>query len=347
MSNKRFFSEKSFWNQAIDSNARKHKNSDKWIAMLDDFQNGKGMHINLHEWTIPVYFVDESVPKVPVGKRFPDWESSTEYFSKNSKAFFHTSHPMGHGPGFAEVPIPEYAIPDPAADSHLAIIDKDSGQVWDMWACRKRSDGNWESCTGMTYSLDDEGVFDPKLFDIHNGESIHLYGPSRASGVPIIAGLIMKEEVNAGHINHKLAFATGAAGLLEHIFPATWTDGGVPGGVPEGALLQLDPQLDLSSFNLNKNAKVVLRAMQEYGAVLTDIAGSVTLYGEGLWSRKKQDGSDETWQGLLEESDLQGIPWKHYRIVETFESIEKGMVPLAHHGAQRQYHKATGVPVFK
>jgi len=85
----------------------------------------------------------------------------------------------------------------------------------DMWGAAKRPDGSWASNTGMVYRLDGSGVFDRGLFLIHNGESIHMYGPGRAAGVPIIAGLIMRDEIAAGRIEHKLAYCANMFSALQ------------------------------------------------------------------------------------------------------------------------------------
>ncbi|MFD2384768.1 hypothetical protein ACFSWD_27255 [Paenibacillus xanthanilyticus] len=222
----------------------------------------------------------------------------------------------------------------------MALIDYEQGLAWDMWAAEKRPDGSWWSCTGMKYDLYGSGVFDPSDFPIHNGESIHLYGPSRASGVPIIAGLIMHDEIRDGRIEHKLACACEKVGLLEHSFPpAIWTDGAYPNGIPEGAVIQLDPELDLEAFGLSREEKIIATALQEYGAVMTDYAGGVTLYGEGLWSNP-----DKSWNGMLDEDGLRKIPFDRYRFIESGATVEKGMVPMPHRHLFREYHKKTGLP---
>ncbi|VGO17212.1 hypothetical protein PDESU_05808 [Pontiella desulfatans] len=339
--NKRFFSDDSFWNQKVGGEAKIHPRSGEWIALLEKVDGNSGFYLNLNEWTVPVYEATADTPVCSIEKRLPHFESGYEYFFLNSKPYISDGHPVGHGEGFGEaVPIPPEAEPDCSNDAHIAVIDRERGMAWDMWAAQKKDDGTWWSCTGMKYDLYGSGVFNPTQFKIHNGESIHLYGPSRASGVPIIAGLIMHHEILAGRIEHKLAFASDCAGLLEHVFPpAVWTDGGTPGGIPEGAVLQLDPSLDLDSLGLGESEKVVARAMQEYGLVLVDVADGASLYGEGLWGHEGL-----SWDGLLSQEGLRGIPYSSFRVIEHGMSVEKGMVPMAHHNINRNYHFYTGVP---
>jgi hypothetical protein len=194
--------------------------------------------------------------------------------------------------------------------------------AWDMWAARKLPDGSWESNTGMKYRLDGPGVFDPSEFSAKDGESIHFHGPGRAAGVPIIAGLILYDEVKTGEIAHKIACATRFNAYKEFTFPATWTDGHYPGGIPEGAVLQLDPALDLSQFDLLPGERVVARALQKYGMVNVDNAGGSPLYGENL----NHDPMGRSWNGLLREWDggIVSIPLKHYRVLRIGNVIRKG-----------------------
>jgi len=219
------------------------------------------------------------------------------------------------------VPIPEKATPDPEQDSHFAVVDWQNMEAWDMWGLRKRLDGSWESNTGMKYRLDGDGVFKTKDFDVQDGESIHFHGPSRAAGVPAIAGLIMYDEVKAGEIRHKLACATRFNAYKEFTFPAAWTDGSYDGGIPEGAVIQLKPDLDLSQFDLLPGEIVVARALQQYGMVIVDNAGGSTMYAEGLWGH-----ADKSWDGVLRDWDggLNTIPLDHYRVLKIGEITHRG-----------------------
>lgn len=321
---KRFFNDSSFWNQpigpspAIDPASR---------AMLDFLakHDDRGFWINLHRWTIPIYEVDASTPRRKVHRRF---HAESRGSFQRSTPYLHAGHPMGHGREFAAdaqsglIPIPDHALSDPENDSHMALVDWQAGWIWDMWAARKRADGDWECNSGMKYRADGGGVFDRAEFTAHNGESIHPYGPSRAAGVPALAGTLMHDDVSAGRIPHKLAFATQSAALQRFVHPpACWTDGGWNQGLPEGAVVQLDPALDLESFQLSPAAKVVARALQDYGAVCVDVCGGHALYGQGLYA----DPRKRTWAGLLAENALVGIKFDHFRVLKMDGIVPQGM----------------------
>ncbi len=306
---RRFFNEQSFWNQPIGPRPAIDPRSDELIALMDARQGA--VHVNSEVFTIPVYSADASTPRRTVHQR-PARDGLTGGLLQRERRY--RQHPeFGR-----DVPIPDGAIPDPDNDAHLAIVDWERGLAWDMWRARVREDGQYESSTGMVYSIDSDGVWRTEDFPIANGESMHFHGPSRAAGVPAIAGLAMHHEIVAGRIEHKLAFATNNI-RQEFVHPATWTDGAQDDGPREGCVIQLDPDLDLDDFDLSPGGRVIARAMQEYGAVDVDGARGNVVYAEGLYGQPGR-----SWDGLLTPHDLRCIPLKHYRILEMTGVVEKG-----------------------
>ena len=304
-----FFAPDSYWNTPIGDNVEIDPRSEYWIGLLKEDASEHNFGINLRQYTIPVYEVDSTVPlqKVHHIKRRSNWELS------HSKMF----DSIG-------VPIPDNLEPSPGTDKHTAIIDRQRKMVWDMFLVRKRDDGEWESATGMVYALDGPGVFELDQFEVKDNESIHGYGQGRAAGVPIIAGLIMYDEVICGEINHKIAAGCRFVGYKEFVYPpATWTDGNFPGGLPEGAIIQLDPELDLSQFDLLPGELAIAKALQEYGAVLVDFTRGNCLYGEGLWPHP-----DKSWDGVVrgwnQPGSIRSIPLDHYRVLKVENPVYKG-----------------------
>ncbi len=313
---KRFFSDSSFWNQPIGENPEIDPGSDYFISLLAKDPRHQSFGININRYTIPVFEVDSTSHPVVFKKH---------YLSDSEKAIWKTDRQyLGHGKAFDSlpVPLPAGAMPDSADDMHLAIIDWKTMTAWDMWGVRKLADGSWESNTGMRYKLDGPGVFDLSGTDIRNGESVHFHGPGRASGVPIIAGLIMYDEVKAGEIHHKIAAASRFNAFQEFVFPATWTDGTLINGIPEGAVIQLDPALDLGTFDLMPGELAVAKALQVYGMVLVDWAGGNVIYAENL----NNDKYGRSWDSILRDWDggIITIPVKHYRVLKLQNIIKKG-----------------------
>jgi hypothetical protein len=299
---KRFFAKTSFWNQPIDDSAEIDQKSDYYISLLKKDHSHKNFGINLNRYTIPIYEVDSTIQFIKVGN--------------------HPLHNLRHHPDFDSmgVPVPADLEPSPGSDQHVTIIDRGRKLAWDMFLVEKDSSGNWVSCTGVIVPLDGPGVLNKADFPVKDGESIHQYGPSRAAGVPSFAGTIMYDEVIAGEINHKLSCALRFVAYKEYVYPAIWTDGNFKGGVPEGSVIQLDPALDLSKFDLLPGELTVARALQKYGAVVVDFAAGNVLYGEGLWIYP-----NKSWNGILREWDggICSIPLDHYRVLKNY-NIQHG-----------------------
>jgi len=304
---KRFFSSDSFWNQPLAADPAVDPRSDAFLQMLAGDCGGP-FKLNTRTWTVPLFEVDERTPRRTVHQR------RYEATMRNVRSWGHRENFWGHGPGFGrDVPIPDHAAPDPEEDGHLALVDWTRGLVWDMWGCRRRSDGEWESNTGMLYSAYGSGVWKTADFPVKNGESIHFHGPGRASGVPVVAGLVRREEILSGEIHHKLAMATWHNAYRQYVFPAAWTDGFRDGGLPEGAVLQLNPALNPADYGLSAAAACIARAMQRYGMVNVDNAGANAVYVEQL------EVHGLSWDGILNDDDLKRIPLSQYRVLKLGE----------------------------
>ncbi|MDX2187866.1 MAG: hypothetical protein SFV32_13100 [Opitutaceae bacterium] len=308
---KRFFSDSSFWNQPIGPSPVIDGNSDRWIEILSSEPSGAYWGVNTEKYTIPVYEANASTPRHTIHRR----PVSTHFRNVHGhlNGWFDRHEHYGHGPGFGnEVPIPPGALMDPEEDAHIVIVDWEADRVWDMWGMAQLNE-KFYSFTGMTYSASGSGVFDPRDFTLRNGESIHFHGPGRAAGVPVVAGLVLYDEVEAGVIRHKLAGATRFNAYQESVFPAIWTDGILPGAIPEGAVIQLDPALDLSAFDLTREERIVAQAAQDYGIVIVDNGGANAIYAQGLYG-----SSPVNWRGKIRgwTGGINTIPMKHYRVLQ-------------------------------
>jgi hypothetical protein len=111
---------------------------------------------------------------------------------------------------------------------------------------------------------------------------------SAASGLPLVGGLITKEDVERGSIDHAVSIGldnSGADAILragQFAFPAQRTDGksSRPDSIPEGARLMLDPDLDLESLELSPLARLLAEAAQRYGLIVEDGSPSTLIYAE-------------------------------------------------------------------
>jgi hypothetical protein len=286
------FSNNSPWNTKISENPEIDPNSDKMIADLFKSVSKGKIYININNWSIPVFYVNEKKTK---------WvDIHYSYF-----------HKFCHPQLLKKAPIPKEAFPDPKEDAHLCIVNNSKTLAWDMWGVKK-IEGKWVIKSGRKWNLKGSGVLKP-------GE-----GACRASGFPLLAGLIRYDEIKDGKINHALVFAYDYPKRGVYVYPASISDGmGTrPGAIPEGARLQLNPSLDISRLNLKPAARIIAKALQEYGMFLGDGAGGIALYAENFVGRPKN-----LWKGILKETDLLGIPVEEFRVLKLPKLESKG-IPL-------------------
>ncbi len=281
----RAFSADSPWNQRIPANAPSDADSP---ALIADFASRGALHVNLKDWSIPVYFIDaDQTPRHDVGD----------------------SRPGIYGQGFEfprSIPIPDGAVASPPvgddSDNHLCVVDKAKHLEWGMWAARRDKTGRWFTGLGAVTDLAGTGVAPPwfaapRELDSHR---------ARASGFPLIAGLILVDEIKAGRIDHALVFAYDHCRTGLFIPPASTAqvaqlDAVESRGIPMGGRIQLDPGWDVEHSALSPAGKIIARALQEYGAYCGDYAGANVIYAEN------SPAAVQAWSGILQSQDLEPV----------------------------------------
>jgi hypothetical protein len=242
-----FYAPTSPWNTPVPANATADPNSTTMVQSLLSAGGQSGFSIAVRRWTRTLYFADETAPRRTVSLT-ASWAPATS---------------------MRGVPIPANAVPDPAGDGHMVIVDPSTGCEYDFWQAERDADGTWSaSWANATYST---------------GEGFYAHGLSTTgSGAAGLAGLILPEELAAGAIEHALFFSYAHTKAGGPVRPATEADGTstITGAIPEGARLQLDPSLDLSTLGLNSWQLVIARALQRYGMILGDTGTGVSLYAQ-------------------------------------------------------------------
>jgi hypothetical protein len=273
------FSDDSPWNIPIPPDPEIDPNSD---AMIAEFHKSwyPAFWTNIYTYTVPVWTANSSTPEYKV--------TCTHGYC---------------GPEFDNVPIPDEAVPDPGSDAHMLILDFERHKSWDMFRAEKSQDGSWKAEFGTTFDLNGDGV------------KPYGWGSARGSGFPLAAGLIYVDEVKAGHIRHALVMAYDwPRDCL--VYPASTNCGlsSDQNAIPIGGRLQLDPSLDLDTLGLSPGAKVVARAMQEYGLYVGDNGWGLSLFAESYYGKP-----EDPWAGLLSENDLVNIPIDRLRVLKLGE----------------------------
>jgi hypothetical protein len=140
---------------------------------------------------------------------------------------------------------------------------------------------------------------------------------TKASGFAGAAGLVWPAELKAGRIEHALFFAYPYTKGGGPVAPATSSDGRTENrpAIPEGARVQLDPDLDLGSLDLPRYQRTIATAMQNYGMILGDTGGAIGLFAVG-----RQSYQSDPYKGLLPTGEsfptLEGIPLDRFRVLK-------------------------------
>jgi len=261
-----YFGPNSPWNVPVGNHAQLDPHSAEYAQMLAD--SGFGFQLNQSNWTIRV-----------------------EHATANTPHYNVTSADGWHYDG---VPLEPAWGGTSDSDNALAIVDPTNNKVWTFFRPGNVAETHHfdSGSGGAVFDLNGSGWWDP---------SAGGGGPwaGRSSNASYLAGLITPEELQAGHIDHALAVAVDE-GLLGNTsaLPAKTTDGTVPGGIPNGTHLQLDPNLDLNSLHLGREGMIVAEALQEYGAFVVERGGGFALYFESNQNMPTDPYASMNFSGL-------------------------------------------------
>ena len=193
-------------------------------------------------------------------------------------------------------------------DCHLIVVDRSRMKLFEMWRADIRGDSFRGGCLA---------VWDMTRVYPASGRGDQCTSAD-AAGYPIAPLLFDADEVAAGRIDHAIRFILPNATIRarEYVHPATHgtrATSGPPDAPPYGARLRLRADYPLASLP-NEGARVVARAMQRYGMLLSD-AGRVALTARSdRFTRTK-------WAGLLGPLDLQALRPRDFEMVAAGDRI--------------------------
>jgi hypothetical protein len=275
------------WNTPIGPDPTVIAQSGTYMNAVAD--NGLPLTCDPDQYTIPVVNATAATPLVTVTG---DGFFSSYLAGDNSRV-------GGGSPWSQQVPIPSSAPIGVGSDGQLEVVNWETGEQWGFWQLQRQANGTYTASNGYRYKITpgNYGRFADGL-------------AGRGAGTPYLAGLVRRWEVEQGHIDHALAFAYHApAGTF--VYPASKSDGANFGGVggvdmPEGSRLQLDPAFDVTQLQ-HPMARLIARALQDYGAYCIDNSGSSKLYVE--------DRRTAGWDASVTRDIVSAIPWSAFRIV--------------------------------
>lgn len=293
------FADSSPWNTPIAASAVVDPSS---AQMILDFASVPGQDkfwINIQDYSVPVYFVDSTVtPMVTVAAGLGGTGFRTGAANDG----------VDKGSGLA--PIPSNAMPAVGTDRHLLVVDKKTRMEWGFFNAAQTGAG-WSVDEASTQDLAGSGVRPPESV----GPWWAGHGP-RACGFGLMAGLITADDIRSGHIQHALVIAYPHIRSSTYTPPAstaqgTFGDAQPTRGIMCGGRMQLDPSLDLKTLGLSASGLVVARALQEYGALVGDYSGAVSLYAD-----ESPDARAYWDAGILGNDTAEKIPLGRFRVLQ-------------------------------
>lgn len=211
---------------------------------------------------------------------------------------------------FRNVPVPPDAIPAAGSDAELTVYSPETDQIWEFWQARKASTG-WQACWGGRI---DRLSGNLGIFPIPYGAT--------ATGLVMAGGMISLDDVRRGAIEHSMYLAVRDLQRYPNIsWPALRGDGNLqdPNVVREGQRLRLDPTLDLSRYPLTPIGRMIAKAAQRYGFVVTDRGGAVAVVTESGAREAAMQGVDP-WVALMggrpAYTILEGFPWDRMQVIQ-------------------------------
>jgi hypothetical protein len=238
------------------------------------------------------------------------------------------------------------------ADGHLVIYDTSSFTAYDYFGGTTRRDALCQSW-GAGYvgpRILEAGEVD--FFDVRGpGVNLDTYSSARALGTPLLAGLLLPEDVESGVIAHALGFAIPGPRNLstdpydpltsDYSYPASTTEGDFYStntfALAAGQRIRLKPTIVDDEGNVvdeNQLAPVtqmILTALRTYGAYLVENAGGFVLYAEDIHTGNLDLTSDEV-NALIDQPAGTSLPAgksKWLVLMETID-IELGSIPIAY-----------------
>jgi hypothetical protein len=168
-------------------------------------------------------------------------------------------------------PFPPDAPIEAGGDRHVLVLDRDACKLYETFDSHFQGSG-WHCGSGAVFDLRS------------NALRPDGWTSADAAGLPILPGLVRRDEVRSGEIRHALRF-TVQRSQRAYVHPATHfasssTD---PDRPPMGLRVRLKASYDLSRFR--GDARVILAALKRYGMFVADNGGDWFISGETnrLW----------------------------------------------------------------
>jgi hypothetical protein len=236
------------WNVPVNG-LRRHPESDRYVDMLWFKASDRpgNFNIRMHDYTYPVYSTSDATGLYPVET---EWPSNLD------------GELIPWNPAWR---------PAPGIDAQVIVLDEANGKEWNLY----RVETPFSGVVRATNASLVPGDYRTK---------VDGFAPSRGIGIQYLAMLVRPEEIVQGRIEHALSMPIRNPSGQYFVPPATKLEeatGKV--GIPEGmrfAIDVTDAEIEdwVSSLEVpapqRDAARVVARALRDYGWFITDLSGS-------------------------------------------------------------------------
>jgi hypothetical protein len=221
------------------------------------------------------------IPVTVVDTRTPRTRVSFEYASESDR-----------GP----YPIPANVKIEGGSDRHAILVDRDQCKLYELFAL-ERSGDRWHAGSGAIWNLNSNALR-PKGWT-----------SADAAGLPIFPGLARYDEARRGRIDHALRFTVSQT-RRAYVWPArhfasSATSSDLP---PMGMRFRLKKGYKISGFP--RQARVVLRALKEYGMIVADNGSDWYISGapDPRWSNEQLHSLHDVPGSAFEVVDTSKMP---------------------------------------
>lgn len=188
-------------------------------------------------------------------------------------------------------------------DRHILVLDAETCKLYEVFKS-VYIDPEYHSWLHVNMSADSGVVFDMKSVQYRKLG----FTSADAAGLSVFAGLVFKEEIDAGAIHHAIRY-TVMKSQKAYIFPPAThfaSASNRPDLPPMGLRARLKPWFNCTLPTPNRDFKTVCEAMKVYGLILADNGGNWFISGS----------SDSRWNdGLIQA--LSSIPVSALDIVDS------------------------------
>lgn len=259
----------SYWRHKIPANPTLDPNSATIVGALST----TAPYLNVWEYGFPTYVAARTDPAYTVTLN-------------GTASWCGASGSQGPLSGYNPIRIPNDACRATGDDGWMYVYDPARNLVFALWQATK---------TGSTWTCSCAGVWDAAGSGwTTGGGRLSGYGTGAGAGP---GGTITKAELDAGVIPHALTFHANCNKPNVFRTPANKTDGSCAGANPleEGMRFQVRPLAEggpnpATHSGLLPIERMVLKALQDYGAYLIDGGGSYS--GTTNWTGFTMAGDD-------------------------------------------------------